>query len=571
MNISTGADTLLPWTDHYDPEVPLSLNYPKLTLSDLFRRSVETHSDGIALIFFGREISYQQLGSYVESLATALQKIGICQGDRVALLLPNCPQYVISYYAILSIGAVVVPVNPLSTEFELLHIFHDAQVRLVISLDLLAGRLESVKETYHNTGQQIILEHIFYTALNEYMPFPIKVFYPLSRKLSTETKARLPKCNWLKNLLHQEPKPYFSVNIDVEHDIGLLIYTGGTTGKPKGVMLSHQALVTNAIQGAAWVQMHKEDRLLAVLPIFHGFGMSVCMNAPLISGSSCVLIPRFNGDDILKGIHRFQPTLFAGVPTMYIGLTNHPHLDRYNLSSLRGCFVGAAPLAPEVKRRFEELTGSKLMEGYGLTEAVTAICANPYRGINKTGSIGIPFPDVIIQVKDLETGKKNLLPLEIGEIVLTCPEIMLGYYNQPCETASAIQDGWLYTGDIGYMDKDGYFYIVDRKKDMIITGGFNVYPREVEDVLYLHPAVKEACVVGIPHTYKGESIKAYITVKKETTVDEQEIIKFCRKHLLHYKVPLQVEIRPELPKTAIGKILKRALKEPSENRSVESE
>ncbi|MDO0824578.1 long-chain-fatty-acid--CoA ligase [Desulfosporosinus nitroreducens] len=561
-NISTN-EKLLPWTNHYDLEVPITLNYPTVRLDELFHRSVKDHSEAIALIFFGREIRYKQLGHWVNSLAGAMQEMGIHQGDRIGLLLPNCPQYVMSYYAILSIGAVVVPVNPLSTESELLHIFRDGLIRVVISLDLLAGRLENVRDTCHNSGEHHILEHTFYTSLNEFMPLPIKLLYPLSRKLSAETKARLPQCKWLKHLLQQESQPIIPINIDLTQDIALLIYTGGTTGKPKGVMLSHKALVANAAQGASWVQMRKDDRLLAVLPIFHGFGMSVCMNAPLISGSSCVLIPRFNGDDILKGIHRFNPTLFAGVPTMYIGLINHPRLARYNLSSLRGCFVGAAPLAPEIKRQFEELTQSRLMEGYGLTEAVTALCANPYNGVNKAGSIGIPFADVIMQVRDIETGEKLLLPLEIGEIVLTGPEIMLGYYNQPQETSSAIRDGWLYTGDIGYMDEEGYFYIVDRKKDMIITGGFNVYPREVEDVLYQHPAVKEACVIGIPDDYKGERVKAFITLKTDVMVEEQEIITFCRQHLLPYKAPQLVEIRPDLPMTAIGKILKRTLREPS--------
>ncbi|AET67367.1 acyl-CoA synthetase (AMP-forming)/AMP-acid ligase II [Desulfosporosinus orientis DSM 765] len=549
------------WTQYYDPEVPTRLEYREAKLDELFRQSVKNHSDAVALIFFSRLILYRELGDYVNRLATALQTMGIQQGDRVALLLPNCPQYVISYFAILSIGAVVVPINPLSTEFELLHIFRDAQPVIGISLDLLAGKLESVRETCHKSGEHQILKKTFYTALNEFMPMPIKLLYPLSKKISPQAKERLPHCLRFKSLLKQEPQPLIPNHINLHEDIAVLIYTGGTTGKPKGVMLSHHALAANAAQGASWVQMSKDDRLLAVLPIFHGFGMSVCMNAPLISGSSCVLLPRFTGDELLKGIHRFQPTLFAGVPTMYIGIINHPRLTRYNLSSLRGCFVGAAPLAPEIKRQFEELTASKLMEGYGLTEAVTAVCANPYRGINKTGSIGIPFPDVSMEIRDIDTGENVLTPREIGEIVLKGPDLMLGYYNQPQETASAIRKGWLYTGDMGYMDDDGYFYIVDRKKDMIITGGFNVYPREVEDVLYLHPAVKEACVIGTPDNYKGELVKAFITLKEGASIGEEEIISFCREHLIPYKVPQQVEIRPELPKTAIGKILKRSLRD----------
>lgn len=560
MNDAMTREPLIPWTKYYDSEVAITLNYPEVTLDALFRRSVENHPEAIALIFFGLEISYKQLGLYVNSLATALLDIGIQKGDSVALLLPNCPQYVMSYYAILSIGAVVVPVNPLSTEPELLHIFRDGQVRTAICLDLLAGRLENAREICHAAGEHHLLAHTFYTALNEFMPLPIKALYHLSRKISREAKTRLLRCVWFKTLIHKGTQPNHTSNLDLHHDAALLIYTGGTTGKPKGVMLSHYSLVANATQGVAWVQMEKKDRLLAVLPIFHGFGMSVCMNAPLISGASCILIPRFNVDDILKGIHRFHPTLFAGVPTMYIGLINHPRLNHFNLSSLRGCFVGAAPLAPEVKRQFEELTGSKLMEGYGLTEAVTALCANPYHGINKSGSVGIPFPDVTMRIRDIETGEIDLLPLQIGEIVLSGPDVMLGYYNRPQETATTIRDGWLYTGDMGYMDEDGYFFIVDRKKDMIITGGFNVYPREVEDVLYQHPAVKEASVIGIPDEYKGERVKAFITLRDGATIKEPEIISFCKEHLIPYKVPQEVEIRSELPMTAIGKILKRALR-----------
>ena len=558
--VTTGQKTL-PWTEHYDSEVPLSLNYPEVTLAQLFRQNVKQHAKNTALIFFGKRIRYAQLNNYVNSMAAAMHAMGIKQGDRVALLLPNCPQYVISYYAILSISATVVPINPLSTETELLHIFRDGQVRMAISLDLLAGRLENVRDTCHDAGEHHLLEHTFYTALNEFMPYPLKLLYPFSRKLSDEAKARLPKCRPLSQLLCAKPLPLPSPEIDLHRDMAMLIYTGGTTGKPKGVMLSHYALVANASQCAAWVSMSADDRLLTVLPVFHGFGMSVCMNAPLISGASSVLIPRFNVDDILKGIDSYRPTLFAGVPTMYIGLINHPRLERYDLSSLRGCFVGAAPLAPEVKRQFEELTGSRLMEGYGLTEAVTALCANPYHGVNKTGSIGLPFSDVTIQIKDIDTGEHDLPAGEVGELAIASPEIMLGYYNRPQETASTVRNGWLYTGDLGYMDEDGYFYIVDRKKDMIITGGYNVYPREVEDILYQHPAVKEACVIGIPDDYRGESVKAFITLREGVVVEEAEIISFCRQHLLPYKVPHQLEVRPDLPMTAIGKILRRALRD----------
>ncbi len=555
----------LPWARRYDDGVPLELDYPEMPIYELFRQTVKLHPGRTALIFFGKTLTYGRLGRYVEQVAAALQDLGVGPGYRVALLLPNCPQYVISYYAVLLAGGTVVPVNPLSTATELLHIFRDGQVGAAIGLDLLAGRLEEVRDKLLEATENHLLEHRFYTSLGEFMPFPLNLLYPLKRKMAAEAKRRLTGCERFSSLLSSRPGRSGSAALDLKRDPAALIYTGGTTGRPKGVMLSHYALVVNASQCAAWVRMSASDRQLVVLPMFHGFGMSVGMNASLIAGSSCILLPRFGAAEILEAVDRFRPTLFAGVPTMYIGLINHPRLARYDISSLRGCFVGAAPLAPEVKRRFEELTGSKLMEGYGLTEAVTAICANPYQGVNKTGSVGIPFPDTVISIRDLETGQTQMPPGEIGELALKCPEVMLGYYNRPEETAAALKQGWLFTGDLGYMDEEGYFYIVDRKKDMIISGGFNIYPREVEDVLYRHPAVAEASVIGIPDSYRGELVKAFISLKEGCSASEAEVVSFCRQHLLPYKVPSVVEICQELPKTAIGKILKRELRNAENN------
>ncbi len=554
-----------PWRVQYDQQVPHYLSYPEETVDGLFRKSVQKNSGEVALIYFNKKMSYSDLGNKVERLAGSLQKLGIDPGDRVALLLANCPQYVIAYYAILAIGGVVVPVNPLSTESELLHIFRDAQVKAAICLDLLAERLENVRDICHQAGETQLLKHTFYTALNEYMPFPLKFLYPFTRKLSPGGKERLKAAGRFKDLLNEGNGPvlkgYPSQKVDVRKDIAVLIYTGGTTGRPKGVMLSHYGLLANAYQAIAWVQMGSKDRLVTVLPAFHGFGMSVCMNAPLFSGASTILIPRFEAKDVLKAIHKHKPTYFAGVPTMYIGMINYPQLKRYSLSSLVGCFVGAAALAPEVKRSFEELTGARLMEGYGLTEGVNALCCNPLRGENRTGSIGFPFPDVDFKIRDIDTGEEELPPGESGELVIQCPDLMLGYYNRPEETAYALRDGWLYTGDIATMDEDGYFYLVDRKKDMIITGGFNVYPREVEDVLYEHPAVREACVIGVKDGYSGEKVVAFVSLKDGAAATEQDVIAFCRKHLVPYKVPKTVEFRTDLPKTAIGKILRRALRD----------
>lgn len=550
-----------PWLQHYDPEVPQALTYPEATLFELFSQTAQKYPDVVALIFYGKKITYRDLKQYVDRVASALQKTGFQHGERIALLLPNSPQYVISYYAILSIGATVVPVNPLSTETELLHICKDGNVKGAICLNLLAGRLENVRKTLHGEGEQRLLAHTFYTSIRDFLPFPLNMLYPLKQKLSEEARKCLVGASKFTDLSNSSQSSYSTPPLNLYKDVAVLIYTGGTTGKPKGVMLSHYSVVANASQCSSWVQMSPADRIVTVLPTFHGFGMSVCMNAPIISGASMVLIPKFNIDEILKAIDGFRPSLFAAVPTIIIAMVNHPKLKKYDLSSLRGSFVGAAPLPPEIKLEFEELTGGRLMEGYGLTEAVTAICANPYHGVNKTGSIGIPFPDINMRIRDVETGERELAPGEIGELVLSCPDIMLGYYNRPMETASAIRDGWLYTGDLGYMDEEGYFYIVDRKKDMIITGGFNVYPREVEDVLYQHEAIKEACVIGIPDSYAGEKVKAFITLREGYTASEEDIVSFCRKHLLPYKVPGKVEIREDLPKTAIGKILKRALRE----------
>lgn len=549
------------WYKHYDAGVPRHIPYHGEDLFTLLKQKATEKPQVPALMFFGKATSYKDLYEKITRCMVSLHQLGIRKGDKVALLLPNCPQYVISYYAILGVGATVVPVNPLSTETELAFLFKDAGVRLAIALDLLAGRLEKVRDTLRREGLTGILEHTFYTSLREELPFPLNVLYPLKNKLSPEAKKRIQGARRFKELQQSPVTGLPPAKWDVEQDLAVLLYTGGTTGKPKGVMLSQKNLVVNAYQCRSWIDFNDHDRILAVLPIFHGFGMSVCMNASLISGGTCILLPRFSVDDMLKAIQRYRPTIFAGVPTMYIGMLNHDNFSKYDLSSLRGCFVGAAPLPLEVKEQFEKITGGRLLEGYGLTEAVTAICCNPFKGINKSGSIGIPFADTVITVRDIETGTRDLPPGEIGELVIQGPTLMLGYYNRPEETQEALRGGWLYTGDLGYMDEDGYFYIVDRKKDLIITGGFNVYPKEVEDVLYRHPAVAEACVIGVPDDYAGEKVKAFVKLKEGAAATEQEIIAFCREHLTRYKVPKEVELVEDLPKSPIGKILKKELRQ----------
>ena len=343
-----------------------------------------------------------------------------------------------------------------------------------------------------------------------------------------------------------------------------LIYSGGTTGISKGIMLSHRALIANLSQACAWVHMDSGDSLLAVLPLFHGFGMSICMNAPLAYGGTITLLPRFEPGQVLQTIDKTRPSLFAGVPTMFIALKEHPDIDKCDLRSLRGIFVGAAPLPLAVMHEFEQRTGAKLIEGYGLTEAVTAISCNPLDGRQKPGTIGIPFPDVRWKIMDLDHGTQEMPQGQAGEIVLTGPDLMSGYLNQPELTARTIRQGWLYTGDIGVMDPQGYITIVDRKKDLVIVSGFNVFPSEIDEVLHQHPAVAEAVAVGLPHPAKGEFIKAYVVLKRGQEATPDQIMDFCRQNLSAYMVPKEVEIRAELPKSMIGKVLRRSLREEEE-------
>jgi len=536
-----------PWAKHYPPHVPLNLIYPEKSLYELFREKA-WNNENPALIFFNTRISYQKLLEYTENLALNLKKLNLAPGDRVGVMLPNSPQYVIVYLALMAAGIIAVPLNPLLSERELQFIVDDAGVKAIFALTLFTDKLKNF------TGVKKI-----YTSVADFLSFPLNFLYKLKEKepeISYDLKeifAFLPFLKTTGEFTYQKTR-------DLKNDPAVIIYTSGTTGKPKGVMLSEYALVVNAWHVKAWGDLTSRDIMLTILPIFHGFGMSVGMNAPLLAGSTIVLMPRFSVEEFFKGVAKHRPTLFAGVPTMFVAMLNHKDLTKYDLSSFRGCFVGAAAMPPEVKEQFEKLTGAQILEGYGLTEAVTAKCCNPYRGVNKTGSIGIPFPDTVMEIVDAFTGEP-LPPGEIGEIRLKSPDLMLGYYQNDEATREVLKDGWLYTGDIGKMDEDGYFYIVDRKKDLIITGGFNVYPREVEDVLYSHPEVKEACVLGAPDPYYGEIVKAYVVLKEGAKTSVEDLKAFCRENLTHYKVPKVIELKEDLPKSAIGKILRRALKE----------
>lgn len=544
------------WLEFYDPEVPQTIEYEEAPVYVPFFDTVVERQHADALYFMGKTMTYRELGAATDALAQALRNLDLGRGDRIGLFLPNCPQMVMSYYAALKCGCTVVMLSPLSVERELEHIISDSGLETVICLDIFWPRIEKVWDS-------VGLKNVIVTSVKEYLPFPKNLLFPLLLKKHGQyvKVPDRPHILWFKELLKQGGPVFHNPEIKPKEDLAVLIYTGGTTGVPKGVMLTHYNVVCNARQVGSWVTFKDDDSFLGVLPIFHGFGMSVAMNTTLFEGGKLILVPRYEPEDLLKTIAKTKPTFFAGVPTMFIGLLNHPEFANTDLSSLRGCFVGAAPLPLEVKRRYEELTGGSLIEGYGLTEAVTAQSANPYLGTDKSGSIGIPFPDVEMRIVDLETGEREVAPGEEGEVVLRSPCVMEGYHNMPEETAKAVRGGWLYTGDIGKMDDDGYFYIVDRKKDMIIAGGFNVYPAEVEDVLYLNEKVAEAAVVGVPDEYRGETVKAFVVCKEGESLTEEEVIGFCRERISAYKAPKIVEFRDELPKSAIGKILRKELKE----------
>ncbi len=544
------------WLRHYDPQVPAHLDYPHIPIFSLLEDSAAQHPDKSCAIFYGKHYTYRQINTLADRFAAGIRQLGIRKGSRVALLLPNCPQYLIAYYGLLKAGAVIVPLNPLYTEQELTFHLTDSEAEAVITLPMFLEKTVALQS-------KTALKHIIYTRLTDFLPFPLNLAQGL-REAGLIRKAGSADLVDFRRL-QQETTSFTPEPVD-PGELALLMYSGGTTGTAKGIMLSHYACVANACQLVAWGRMEGQERLLAVLPLFHGFGMSVTMNAPIMAGGEIVLMPRFKVLDVVKAIQKYRPDFFIGVPTMFVAFTNLPDIGRYDLSSLKGIFVGAAPLTRGIKEGFEAKTGGRMIEGYGLTESVTACMANPYQGQHKIGSIGIPFPDVDMKIVSLDDGH-DLPAGELGEIVLRSPTLMLGYYKKPEETKAAIVDGWLHTGDIGYMDEDGYFYITDRKKELIIIGGFNVFPREIDEVLYQHPKVKEGTAVGIPDAYSGERIKVFIVLKDGETATPEEFFAYFRERLVPYKVPAEIEFRSDLPKSMIGKILRRSLREESVQRA----
>jgi len=538
------------WVKNYDEGVRTEIECPVIPLYELLENSAKKYPNAIAADFIGKSIRYSELNELADRVASFLYKNGVKRG-RVILGMPNTPHFIAVYYGTLKTGSTVVQCNPLYTERELRHIAENSEAKVMFAFEPMYPRLKPLLDD--GTIEKVII-----CKIEDFLKFPLNLLYPLKKdKVKIDSR---PEVLYWKDVMGYPPSKE-RPEIDPKEDVAVFQYTGGTTGLPKAVMLTHFNLVANVYQVMEWFpELTNRDVIIGALPYFHSYGMTTSMNLPIALGAKIVLIPDPRDlKRVLESIQKHRATIYCGVPTMYNAINNYPDVKKYDLSSIKACISGAAPLPVEVKKEFEALTGGKLVEGYGLSETSPVTHANPVNGLNKEGSIGLPIPDTISVTVD---DKGNILPPgEIGEIAIKGPQVMKGYYKMEEETKNTLINGWLLTGDIGKMDEDGYFYIVDRKKDMIIAGGYNIYPREVEEVLYEHPDILEAAVIGVPDPKRGETVKAFIVLKEGSKVTAEEIEKFCREKLAAYKVPRIIEFRKELPKTNIGKVLRRALKE----------
>ncbi|TYS68994.1 long-chain-fatty-acid--CoA ligase [Sutcliffiella horikoshii] len=547
-----------PWLSLYPEEIPQEINFEERTLQSYLKQAAEEYPTKTAISFLGKKLTFEEVYDQSLKLANYLKGLGIEKGDRVSIMLPNCPQAVISYYGVLLAGGIVVQTNPLYMERELEYQVNDSGSEIIITLDILYPRVSKVKALTN-------LKHVIVTGIKDYLPFPKNMLYPFVQKKQYGIVVKVEHSgqnHLFTEIIKQSEAQTIDVPIDPKEDLALLQYTGGTTGFPKGVMLTHMNLVSNTIMSVKWMYRCKkaQEKVIGILPFFHVYGMTAVMNLSIMQAFEMVLLPKFDPETTLKTIQKEKPTLFPGAPTIYIALLNHPDIKKYDLSSIDSCISGSAALPVEVQEQFERVTGGKLVEGYGLSEASPVTHANFLWDERVSGSIGIPWPNTESVILSMENGE--LAPTgEIGEIAVRGPQIMKGYWNRKEETEAVLKDGWLLTGDLGYMDERGYFYVVDRKKDMIIAGGFNIYPREIEEILYEHEEIQEVVVAGIPDPYRGETVKAYIVKKAGSNLSEEELDQYTRKHLAAYKVPRSYEFRDELPKTAVGKILRRALVE----------
>jgi long-chain acyl-CoA synthetase len=543
------------WTKSYAPGVPEEIDFKDITLQQALDDTTDRFPDNTALVFQGKRVSYSQLSQMVARLAGGLRKLGVKPGDRVALLLPNLVQTVTGIYAALKLGAVAVPNNPLYTDRELEHQLNDSGSEILICWDTLIPRMLNLKAT--TQVRTVIACHI-----RDYLPFPLKQLFPFVKR---DMHLGTPKVEGVYEFgdLIAQSNPVTDIYASEMDDTAVIIYTGGTTGVSKGVELTQRNLSANCQQLRAWCPDFEDGKevVLGCLPFFHSYGLTAVLNLAIFNGWTNVLIPKPEAKVILDAVDKFSVTLIPGVPTLFNGMINFPDVTKYKLESVKGCFSAAAPLAMETIRGFKDLTGILISEAYGLTESGPCTHAIPLGGKEKPGCIGLPIPSTDAKLTDPEDFTKEITELgEPGELCVKGPQIMKGYINRPDETAHALRDGWLLTGDMAVVDEEGYFTIVDRKKDMIISGGFNIYPREVDEVLYQHPKIREACAIGVADSYSGERVKAYVVLRDGETADAEEIIEYCRERLARYKVPKTVEFIDDLPKSAVGKILRKELR-----------
>lgn len=546
-----------PWLSHYQTGVVPGVAYKNTPLPHMLAGAARTIPDHPALIFQGYEMNYRELNDAVDTMAAAFFAFGIRKGDRIALLMPNTIPLVIAHFAALRLGAVTVMNNPLYTDRELVHQFNDSGARLLVTLDILADRMA-------NLLPQTDLRQIVYASIGDYLPLPKKLLFPFVGKkkgLAATVRPNPLVIRW-KDALSYAKKGFPDPMLTME-DLAVLQYTGGTTGPSKGAMLSHGNLSYQAQQLAAWFPESPfgEERFLGALPFFHIFGLSVVMQYAISIGAAIILVPRPTTDALLENIERHRPTFAFMVPTMYIGLLQHPDIEQADLTSINGCFSGSAPLPLEVIQEFEARTGAKIVEGFGMTETSPVTHIQPFGGLRKAGSVGIPLPDTRIRLVDPADGKTDVPSGEEGEMLVAGPQVMQGYHGKPEETENVFVDGWLRTGDMARMDSDGYFYIVDRIKDVIKINAISVFPREIDEVLHEHPKIQEACTIGIPHPVQGEVPKAFIVVKSGQTLREEDVVAWCSVRLARFKVPRNIAFTDALPKSAVGKILRRQLRE----------
>jgi len=546
-----------PWLNHYDYWVRQHMNYPRRPLHEILRITAVEVPDRPATAFLGAHLTFGQIKEQADKFATALARLGIRQKDRVGIMLPNCPQYVVAAFAVLRLGATVVNVNPLYTPREVLVVAQDSGMSAMLTLDALAPVTLSVR------GQTKI-EIVMITSLQEYSA------------AAAPPAPAAPGTLRMADLLVGVDEPDLPrVEINPDEDVAVLQYTGGTTGVPKGAMLTHYNVFANVVQTENWRHSslrRGEDTYLLVIPFFHIYGFTVGMIEGVWRGVQQVLIPKYDVEALLAAVRDYRPTYFPAVPTIYISLLNHPKAKEYGIDRVPVFNSGSAPLPVEVIEQFERMTGGALNEGYGLSEASPVTHSTASLARRKPGSIGLPLPDTDMKIVDLETGVREVPVGHEGELCIAGPQVMKGYWNRPDETAIALRADdagrvWLYTGDVARMDEDGYTYIVQRKKDMIIVSGFNVYPTEVEGVLYTHPAVLEAAVIGVPDAYRGEAVKAYVVIKSSAAVTAEELKEHCNAGLAEFKVPREIEIRENLPKTAVGKVLHRVLREEEQEKA----